>query len=586
MLSLAVSAFVAVMLSNEIGGVRHFLLHDDPFISMRYARNLAAGDGLVWNPGGAPVEGYSNLLWVLAMAAVHSMPVAAAKTSLVVQATGALLLVANVLLGGRLALRLSPGDGRFASFGMIALALYYPFAFWTIGGFETGLVTFLILAGCLGIEELAGGKPLRARGVLACALALLVLTRPDGVVPAAALLAYAVVRERRPRRIATALLLAAAIAVPYGAQAAFRIAYYGDPMPNTYYLKLAGIPLGRRLFMGLGYGFQLLVDHLWLIALPACMGAGTLLRARNPLAAFFVALFLLCSAYSVYVGADAWEEEALPNRYLIVAMPGVLLLFVRGALDVWESRDTRPVAALAGLLTAAVLFRTLWKAILPDFYPALAGNPLPVVARAAIMSALFGALAIAAGLGARRVVLGAMSIRTARPRVAGRFLAAIAIVAMNANALEWAANLGTWSHIMSDAVRYARQLRAGTAGDATIAVTSAGAIPYFMERNAVDLLGKCDPVVARLPPHRLDYLRPGHAKWDFAHSVGVLRPDVVAQLHHDPRDEVRYMTEIGYVPLPGAMFVDSRSDRVHTGILSLDRYDPVQFAAILGASRD
>src|SRR5207245_1217429 len=36
----------------------------DAWISFRYARNLLAGHGLVFNPGDA-VEGYSNLLWVL-----------------------------------------------------------------------------------------------------------------------------------------------------------------------------------------------------------------------------------------------------------------------------------------------------------------------------------------------------------------------------------------------------------------------------------------------------------------------------------------------------------------------------------------
>ena len=43
-------------------------LTDDAFISFRYARNLATGHGLVFNPGHEPVEGYSNFLWVLILA--------------------------------------------------------------------------------------------------------------------------------------------------------------------------------------------------------------------------------------------------------------------------------------------------------------------------------------------------------------------------------------------------------------------------------------------------------------------------------------------------------------------------------------
>ena len=41
---------------------------DDAFISFRYARNLAEGNGLVFNVG-ERVEGYTNFLWTLLMAA-------------------------------------------------------------------------------------------------------------------------------------------------------------------------------------------------------------------------------------------------------------------------------------------------------------------------------------------------------------------------------------------------------------------------------------------------------------------------------------------------------------------------------------
>ena len=40
-------------------------LTDDAFISFRYSKNLAQGQGFRWNPGGEKVEGYTNFLWVL-----------------------------------------------------------------------------------------------------------------------------------------------------------------------------------------------------------------------------------------------------------------------------------------------------------------------------------------------------------------------------------------------------------------------------------------------------------------------------------------------------------------------------------------
>jgi hypothetical protein len=79
-----------------------------------------------------------------------------------------------------------------------------------------------------------------------------------------------------------------------------------------------------------------------------------------------------------------------------------------------------------------------------------------------------------------------------------------------------------------------------TTPEAQVAVAWAGAEPYFMHRTAIDLLGKCDPRIAkepmRRPPatgafvERALYFWPGHLKFDYDYSIGQLRPDVVTQL--------------------------------------------------------
>ena len=68
--------------------------------------------------------------------------------------------------------------------------------------------------------------------------------------------------------------------------------------------------------------------------------------------------------------------------------------------------------------------------------------------------------------------------------------------------------------------------RQTTAPGTSIAVTAAGAIAYFSGRPIVDLFGKMDPVVAR-GPQRTKEFRPGHDKWNYEYSIGVLRPPVV-----------------------------------------------------------
>ena len=73
--------------SFVVNGERYFVLFDDAMISMRFAKNLAHGYGLVWNPGGERIEGYTNPLWVVFMALFHLFPIPLSKTSLFLQAS-------------------------------------------------------------------------------------------------------------------------------------------------------------------------------------------------------------------------------------------------------------------------------------------------------------------------------------------------------------------------------------------------------------------------------------------------------------------------------------------------------------------
>ena len=88
--------------SFESGGERYFVLFDDAMISMRYAKNLADGNGLVWNPGEDPVEGFTNPLWVIFMAVFHLLPISPSKMSLpssnIFMPSGLILLTCKTLL--------------------------------------------------------------------------------------------------------------------------------------------------------------------------------------------------------------------------------------------------------------------------------------------------------------------------------------------------------------------------------------------------------------------------------------------------------------------------------------------------------
>jgi hypothetical protein len=83
-------------------------------------------------------------------------------------------------------------------------------------------------------------------------------------------------------------------------------------------------------------------------------------------------------------------------------------------------------------------------------------------------------------------------------------------------------------------VNNAVAINAVTKQAATLGVFSAGTLPYYADRNAIDFLGKSDPYIANLPPDTSGAILwagmdsvPGHNKYDLNYSIKELRPTYV-----------------------------------------------------------
>jgi len=103
-------------------------------------------------------------------------------------------------------------------------------------------------------------------------------------------------------------------------------------------------------------------------------------------------------------------------------------------------------------------------------------------------------------------------------------------------------------------IYYAIALEKITKPGASLAVIGAGTTPYLLpDRYAIDLLGKADPVIAhgpiRFPMSIVDIpnMRPGHMKWNYEHSIGELKPDVIVLLWEGTGDEFEPYKD-DYVP--------------------------------------
>jgi hypothetical protein len=125
---------------------RDFMV-DDAYISFRYARNLVEGHGLVFNQG-ERVEGYSNFLWVLLIAAGMKLGLASPETlSKVLGVASGLLLILLAPASVRAVTNLR---GCACLLGALALAAWPPLAYWSVGGLETTFFALLLtLLSCL-----------------------------------------------------------------------------------------------------------------------------------------------------------------------------------------------------------------------------------------------------------------------------------------------------------------------------------------------------------------------------------------------------------------------------------------------------
>jgi arabinofuranosyltransferase len=282
----------------------HIWLCDDAFISFRYADKWLEGAGLVFNRG-ERVEGYTNFLWVVELAAL--------KKLLGIEApAGALLLsfaytAATVGLTAWVAAR-SPQRSHRAWITVLALVLLLTergFAVWSSSGLETRQFTFFVLLGYALLSEAGDGWPARVGGSLSLAAAQ--LTRPEGLMLAvvavgAFVLQRAHTRSLRVRACVEVVLPVLSITLGHFV---WRRLYYGDWLPNTYYAK----HVRAWWDMGAVYFGALAIESALYLLVPLSI-AGAFLRARRGRLGFLevsLAGLALHVLYVAQIGGDHFE---------------------------------------------------------------------------------------------------------------------------------------------------------------------------------------------------------------------------------------------------------------------------------------
>jgi arabinofuranosyltransferase len=415
-------------------------IQDDAFISFRYAKNLVDGHGLVFNPG-ERVEGYTNFLWTLLMAAGIRLGVEIVLWS---QIAGTLSFASSLLLLYAIARRVFASNG-WGTLALLFTGTNYSFTAYATGGLETSLQTALVLLVVhLAIRSGEGASGSRREPVLVAfslAVAAALFTRLDSAVilfaPAIAVLVRIVSPPagsggRRLGELLAAVLPGMLLLLFWFS---WKHSYYGDLLPMTFRAKTSGV-FGPTMRMGALYFFDFFRSYwLWPQLLLIAVFAKTLWR--TPPFGWLLSGSVLWGLYIASVGGDFMEF-----RMMVPVLPLGTLCVIR----VLRSRR-RGVAATCALLAIAIF----------------------------------------------------ASAYHAKTFVYSRGIESIANLEGHLTRQRWMAIGESLHRAFPD-----------RKDDVTIAITAAGAVPYYSGLETIDMLGLNDPWIARNGVRF--QTQPGHAR--------------------------------------------------------------------------
>lgn len=333
----AIAAFV---------GLSYYLstIHDDAFISFRYAKNLVEGNGLVFNVG-ERVEGYTNFLWIVILSPFLAIGLDIVPVS---QVLGVIFGGLTMLLIYRFSCRMVP-TGRFANLiAVVFLAVNLSFVYWSSSGLETHFFTLLVLWGVIRkIDEIRDRGKFPASSI---ALALASMARPEGLLVFGSLLLYETFDRRiRPRGFPLNLKAIGPFLLVFLPYYIWRYAYFGYPFPNTFYAKTGGG--ANQVLRGLLYTGGFLTMYGVLPLLTGCLPLFR--RERRSWHLLVATVITLYTLYILFVGGD----HMIAYRFFVPLLPLVFLLVQEGIRLLPEmSRLGRRSAAV---ITVALLVLTL-----------------------------------------------------------------------------------------------------------------------------------------------------------------------------------------------------------------------------------
>jgi arabinofuranosyltransferase len=307
-------ALLAIMAIFVVQSLSLNFTQDDAFISYRYVENLINGQGLVFNPG-ERVEGYTNFLWIIILSVFAGFGLDIIVVSKILGvASGCVTLfllyrISTFFLQKKNGRMNSPQGWFFALFPSLLLASNSAFAYWSISGLET---VFFLMAILLSVYFYFANQRLM---ILFTALSTLI--RPEGVLVFIIIILHKLFfKKDKLRDCLFSLAGFIALLLPF---LLFKILYYKDILPNSFYAK-TGFSLDY-IKSGLEY-FWLFSKHyaLWgiLYLLPILF-----YKSFDEKQKLFVLFTYVYTVYIIIIGGDV----LMVHRFFLPVLPFLYLFY-------------------------------------------------------------------------------------------------------------------------------------------------------------------------------------------------------------------------------------------------------------------
>jgi arabinofuranosyltransferase len=302
---------------------------DDAFISFRYAENLINGHGLVFNIG-EHVEGYSNFLWVMFIAAglwIGILPESSALILNLVAAIGTLFIITFFIRSTRQ----DKKDLGSLLFPAMLFSGVGSFWIWTFGGgLETIFYTFIgtIIIGWPLLNGHSNSK-LLIMGIL-CSIQ--VLNRPDGIIFFIYVLSYYGIMFYKKKTFRELLWIIIPFSTIVFIFFLWKINYYGGIIPNTIYAKVD--PSSGQALRGFKYlcKFFLLYPLITLFCIVHLVTNGTSHRETLPISGFLAVYFM----FVILIGGDFM----IGYRIMIPVIPLLIYSAYKGIVSIFPEKVT------------------------------------------------------------------------------------------------------------------------------------------------------------------------------------------------------------------------------------------------------